>query len=106
MTDPVLITRHIQVHGRVQGVGYRISAKTEAERLGLGGWVRNCKDGSVEMMVTGSQTAVEHFIRWARQGPSSAQVTQLVLLEPTTGSPVSAPACPDIPPVFEIRATL
>jgi acylphosphatase len=69
------VTRRLAIRGRVQGVFYRESMRMEAERLGVTGWVRNCRDGSVEAMVQGLPEAVEAMIRWARRGPEDAQVT-------------------------------
>ena len=67
-------TLHLAIKGRVQGVGYRYSMAAEAERLGLSGWVRNRRDGSVEAVVQGPAAAVEAMRAWAAKGPPSAQV--------------------------------
>jgi acylphosphatase len=69
------ITRRLVVRGRVQGVFYRESMRLEAERLGVTGWVRNCRDGTVEALVQGTPQAVEAITAWARRGPEDAQVT-------------------------------
>jgi acylphosphatase len=68
------IVRHVIVRGRVQGVGYRMWVEDTAERLGLQGWVRNRRDGSVEAVFSGSDQAVEAAIEACRAGPKSAQV--------------------------------
>ncbi|HET7718110.1 MAG TPA: acylphosphatase [Bauldia sp.] len=67
-------TVHVTVHGRVQGVGYRAWAADEAERLGLSGWVRNRRDGTVEAVVSGEPEAVQTFIALCRDGPRAALV--------------------------------
>jgi len=85
------------VSGLVQGVGFRFSLRAEAERLGVHGWVRNRRDGSVEALVTGDPDAVESVIAWAHEGPPGARVDDVdVDVVEGTGEPASG---------FEIRAT-
>jgi len=62
------------VHGRVQGVGFRAFVEYEAMSRGVGGWVRNRRDGSVETLVAGPSAAIEQFLIAARRGPSTAAV--------------------------------
>ena len=71
------VTRRIVVGGRVQGVGYRDALSEQAQRLGVAGWVRNRRDGSVEALLQGKTQDVEALIEWARIGPSLARVTDL-----------------------------
>lgn len=68
------IRRHLIVIGRVQGVFFRQSTLHEAQRLNLGGWVRNMPDGSVEIEVEGEEQTVAELVRWAHSGPPSARV--------------------------------
>ena len=68
------VTLRLTIRGRVQGVGFRYSMHEEAMRLGLAGWVRNRRDGSVEAVVQGAAPAVEAMRRWAERGPPSATV--------------------------------
>lgn len=75
------ICRNLRIHGRVQGVGYRWSLRAEADRLGLAGWVRNRRDGSVEALVSGSIEAVEALVVWAQRGPSMARVDRVLCNE-------------------------
>ncbi len=68
------VTRHLRITGRVQGVGYRASLMGVAVQLGLKGWVRNCRDGSVEALLAGSADVVSAMIAAFRRGPSMARV--------------------------------
>ena len=72
-----MVTRLVQISGRVQGVGFRYSMQQEATRLGLTGWVRNRRDGSVEALVQGSDGSVAALVAWARRGPAGASVAEL-----------------------------
>ena len=65
---------HLMVKGRVQGVFFRYETQKTAQGLGLSGWVRNRKDGSVEILAEGPKDRLEKLIVWCRQGPPSAQV--------------------------------
>ena len=67
----------LMIRGRVQAVGYRQWAVSEAIRLGLAGWVRNRVDGTVEAVASGDAAAVEQFVAACRQGPSLARVTAI-----------------------------
>jgi acylphosphatase len=62
------------IGGRVQGVGYRAWATRVASEFGQRGWVRNRRDGSVEMLLTGTVEAVAAMIEVARRGPPVARV--------------------------------
>jgi acylphosphatase len=67
----------LEIRGVVQGVGYRWAMVGAARRLGLRGWVRNRRDGSVEAMVSGPPEALERIVAWAHQGPPTAQVASV-----------------------------
>jgi len=68
---------HAIVHGRVQGVGYRATTIDEARRLGLAGWVRNRRDGTVETLAEGSQAKLRLFLDYLNRGPWGASVTSV-----------------------------
>ncbi|MBV9828049.1 MAG: acylphosphatase [Alphaproteobacteria bacterium] len=69
----------LRVTGRVQGVGYRAWMVDTATRLGLRGWVRNRRDGSVEALAIGDDGAVTALIEACRQGPRLAQVADIAV---------------------------
>ncbi len=75
------VTRHLVITGRVQGVWYRESMRQEAERLGVSGWVRNRRDGSVEAMLQGEEDKVQALIAWAWRGPPAAEVRAIEITE-------------------------
>jgi acylphosphatase len=75
------LAKHLIIHGRVQGVGFRDAMRWEAERLGVTGWVRNRRDGTVEAVVAGSATAVTEIVQWAHRGPPAAQVSRVAVAE-------------------------
>ncbi len=68
---------HAVVHGRVQGVGYRATTMDEARRLGLAGWVRNRRDGTVETLAEGSEATLRLFLDYLKRGPWGARVTSV-----------------------------
>jgi acylphosphatase len=83
---------HVVVRGRVQGVGYRAFVEDEAHRLGLRGWVRNRRDGSVEAVFAGPRNDVEAAIEACRRGPFSARISELDQREGTDADLLEAAA--------------
>jgi len=71
---PDLETRRFVISGRVQGVGFRWFVEREAAQLGVSGWVRNCEDGDVEVMATGSPDQLRSLRAKLQQGPRAARV--------------------------------
>ena len=59
------------VGGKVQGVGFRLSAAEIARNLDLVGFVRNEADGTVRVDAEGDPDQVEQFIQQIRKGPNS-----------------------------------
>ena len=71
------MVRHLHIFGQVQGVGFRYHFSARAQALGLSGWVRNRRGGSVEAMIQGAPEAVETMVSWARVGPAAAYVERV-----------------------------
>jgi acylphosphatase len=69
--------KHLLIHGRVQGVGYRAWMSANARQLGLNGWVRNRADGTVEAAIAGNTATIEAMIAACHDGPLAARVTQV-----------------------------
>jgi len=78
--------RRFVVSGRVQGVFYRASTREQAQQLGLTGWVRNCADGSVELVACGDEAVLSELESWLWRGPQYARVTA-VAIESHSGQP-------------------
>ena len=78
MSDDITSLR-VQVHGIVQGVGFRDFLLASAQHNKLDGWVRNRADGSLEALVSGPTKKVELFVSHATQGPQGAKVTAVDL---------------------------
>jgi acylphosphatase len=73
----------VVIRGRVQGVGYRAWTEYMALDLGLEGWVRNRRDGTVEALFAGPQEEVEAMLEACRQGPPGARVAAIDKSAPT-----------------------
>ena len=76
-----MIVRHVMIHGRVQGVGFRAFVEDIAERLGLEGWVRNRRDGTVEVLFAGSEQAIKAALDDCWAGPRDGHVIVLDVKE-------------------------
>ncbi|MDF1819809.1 MAG: acylphosphatase [Immundisolibacteraceae bacterium] len=85
------LARHYLVTGKVQRVYFRQSTLTEAETLGITGWVRNLPDGRVEVSAFGSPQALERFESWLQVGPKMAQVEKVDSVKPPAGTSDSPP---------------
>lgn len=70
----------IRVHGKVQNVTFRNSAKQQAKSLGLTGMARNEKDGTVYIEVEGDKRSIDKFIEWCHRGPEEAEVEKVEAL--------------------------
>lgn len=74
-----MLTVHLLVKGKVQGVFYRASAREVAEALKLTGWVRNTEEGNVEIVASGTKDQIKQFVDWCHQGPPKAIVSDIVV---------------------------
>ena len=90
------IAVHVLIEGRVQGVWFRSWTVEQAERLGLKGWVRNRRDGSVEAMFAGAEPTVRAMVKRCWDGPPLARVERVI----------EGPARNGVPASFEQRPTL
>jgi acylphosphatase len=77
----VVVARRCHVGGRVQGVFYRASARRRALELDVTGYAKNLPDGRVEVLACGEAAAVATFCDWLHQGPPSAHVTDVAVVE-------------------------
>lgn len=75
---PEIAYKHFKVIGRVQGVFFRANTQRQARLLKLTGWVRNCPDGSVELVACGSEQSLADLSKWLHKGPDLARVDQVI----------------------------
>jgi acylphosphatase len=78
-----VVRRRVVVHGRVQGVWFRESARQRAVQLGVSGWVENRSDGAVEAELEGALEDVATLTAWFRHGPPGAHVERIEIDERT-----------------------
>lgn len=72
---------YCRVSGRVQGVCFRHFTKREADKLGVTGWVKNCPDGAVEVLICGDNEQLQAMQNWLAHGPEMARVDSLEIRE-------------------------
>ena len=85
----------VVIEGRVQGVGFRYWTEREARHLGLDGWVRNRRDGTVEALFSGPPDAVTEMLVLCEQGPAYSDVSKVLMVQDGGQPPVG----------FQIRVT-
>ena len=76
-----MIRRRVVVHGQVQGVFFRDSARRRAQQHGVAGWVTNRWDGAVEAVFEGEPDAVERLVRFMHEGPRGAIVERADVID-------------------------
>lgn len=72
-----MIRVSLKIHGKVQGVYFRMHAKEKAEKLIVTGWIANQADGTVEGVVEGEENKVNTFIDWCHSGPSTSDIKKV-----------------------------
>ncbi|ATL49446.1 acylphosphatase [Chitinophaga caeni] len=75
----MIVNKQITVKGNVQGVYFRATAKSVAQKMGIVGYVKNLPNRDVFLEIEGLPTMLEQFVAWCRVGPSLADVSELVL---------------------------
>ncbi len=68
---------NIKVHGQVQGIFFRVTAKEQADNLGITGFAKNEPDGTVYIEAEGEKENLDKFLKWCRGGPKAATVEKL-----------------------------
>lgn len=76
-----LLNVYCKIYGRVQGVGFRVWTKKKAEDSFLTGWVKNCKDRTVECEVSGEKKNIEFFLMVCKKGPLLSFVNNIYTKE-------------------------
>lgn len=73
------LVHRLVIRGVVQGVGFRYAMTAQARLLGINGWVRNRRDGSVEAMIAGNAAQIAAMLDWSRTGPAGAAVEEVIV---------------------------
>ncbi len=85
--EPGKCTVRVRITGRVQGVCFRAWTESTASALGLSGWVRNRRDGTVEALFSGTANQVEEMLARCRAGPPGALVEKVAAAEEIGAAP-------------------
>ena len=72
-----LLNLYCKIYGRVQGVGFRVWTKNNAEEYSLTGWVKNCPDGTVECELSGEKKVIKAFLEKCQRGPILSSVKKI-----------------------------
>lgn len=78
-TPDTAVARHLHITGRVQDTFFRDSMAMQADALGVCGWVRDRRDGSVEAVACGPASALRALIDWAHRGPLQGRVHRVAV---------------------------
>jgi len=80
------VQKHVFLSGRVQGVGFRHFTTQQARRLNINGWVRNLRDGRVEVLMKGTPENLEKMMKRLKDGPRAANVSDIAIEEESADS--------------------
>ncbi len=86
MDKSEILTKHVVITGRVQGVYFRAYTKDAAEQYKINGWVKNKSDGTVEAVIQGKKEDIEQMIQWFHTGSPASSVNN-VIVKDKPGSP-------------------
>ena len=67
---------HVYYSGMVQGVGFRFTAERLANHLGLSGWVKNLRDGRVELVCEGEESKLSELLNKIKNGPLKSYISE------------------------------
>ncbi|SDA12467.1 acylphosphatase [Sphingomonas sp. NFR15] len=81
------VVQRVFVSGKVQNIGFRDWSVRRARDFGVSGWVRNLRDGRVELLVAGEETAVDGMIEAVREGPEKARIDNVEARADTERAP-------------------
>jgi acylphosphatase len=87
-------TVRVRIKGLVQGVGYRAWTESNARALGLGGWVQNRRDGTVEALFSGAAGRIDEMLARTREGPPGAVVEEVAVVGERGCAPVGFAVLP------------
>jgi acylphosphatase len=79
-------TVHVRIEGCVQGVGFRAFVERHALAAGVDGWVRNRRDGAVEVVLHGPDSVVAELLRRCEEGPPSSIVESVEVIGEGVGA--------------------
>ena len=74
-------TIRVKIKGLIQGLGFRNYIKSEADKLGLHGHVRNLETGEVEVMIEGKDELVNEMLLVCKKGAPHSEVKETNLQE-------------------------
>ncbi len=71
----------LKIHGKIQGVFFRYTAKQIADKLKVKGWIKNNFDGTIDAVIEGKDEAVDEMVKWCKAGPTNSIVEKVDIRE-------------------------